>query len=65
MQQGLQLGAAGVQSALVVHDGRQAVCPGLQLRPAGHAPGVAGAHAPIPSQTRAGVSVTRQAGQKH
>jgi hypothetical protein len=54
---GLQFGAAALQSALVVHDARQAVCAALQLRPSGHAPGIAGPQAPIPSHTRAGVSV--------
>jgi hypothetical protein len=53
----LQLGAAGVQSALLTQVARQAVCVVLQLSPAGHAPGVAGPQAPIPSHTRAGVSV--------
>jgi hypothetical protein len=54
---GLQFGTAAVQSALVVHDARQAVCAVSQLRPSGQALAAPGAHEPIPSQTRGGVSV--------
>jgi hypothetical protein len=54
---GLQIGAAAVQSALVVHDARQAVCAALHARLSGQGPDAPGAHVPTPLQNRAVVSV--------
>lgn len=52
----LQFGAAVVQSALLVHAVRHAVCAALQLSANGQEVGEAAPHVPVPLHSRAGVS---------
>ena len=53
----MQFGAAAVQSALVVHEARHAVCAALHARPSGHGPDAAAEQVPSPLQNCACVSV--------